>query len=105
MGRVSRREVLSKFAAAAAGAGAAIVGSHPVMAFSRPSPKLRYLKFAGTDFFPRSTVQPSGDRSERTYFDNGSIYSSGPNDLFVARVQLPDHSCDRGGPVQLFDHR
>src|SRR5438445_8219774 len=93
MRKISRRQALSTLAASATGVVAAAIGSDPMLAsFSPPVPSRRYLKFAGTDFFPRSSVQPGGARSERTYFDNGSIYSSGDNDIFVARVQLPDRS-------------
>jgi hypothetical protein len=93
MRRISRRQALSTLAASATGVVAAAIGRQPVLASFSPSvPSRRYLKFAGTDFFARSTVQPGGARSERTYFDNGSIYSSGDNDIFVARVQVPDRS-------------
>lgn len=87
---INRRRMLGAIAATA-GAAASALGAKSVFAsFSTPVPGLRYRKYAGTDFHPRSTVQTDGSRSERTYFDNGSVYSSGANDVFVAPLELPD---------------
>jgi hypothetical protein len=89
---INRRRMLQAIGAATAGAAATTLGTTSVFAsFSAPARGLRYRKYAGTDFHPRNTVQKDGSRSERTYFDNGAIYSSGgANDVFVAPLQLPD---------------
>jgi hypothetical protein len=93
---INRRTMLRTMGAATAGAAATALGSQSVFAsFSAPTPGLRYQKVAGTDFYARNTVQSDGSRSERTYFDNGSIYSSGANDAFVTRLQLPDRAVIR----------
>jgi len=93
---INRRTMLRTIGAATAGAAATALGSQSVFAsFSAPTPGLRYQKLAGTDFYARNTVQKDGSRSERTYFDNGSIYSSGANDAFVTRLQLPDRAVIR----------
>ena len=90
MTAINRRKMLQAIGAATAGAAATALASQPALAaFSPPTRGLRYQKYAGTDFHPRSTLQADGSRSERTYFDNGAIYSSGANDVFVARVHLP----------------
>ena len=84
---INRRKMLQSIGAAAAGAAVTALGSKPVLAaFSTPEPGLLYRKYAGTDFHARSST------GQRSYFDNGSIYSVGPNDVFVAPVQLPQHS-------------
>lgn len=87
MTEMNRRKMLQAIGAATAGAAVTALGGKPVLAaFSAPTPGLLYRKYAGTDFQPRNSA------SQRAYFDNGSIYSTGPNDAFVAPVQLPQHS-------------
>ena len=91
MTEINRRRMLGAIGAATAGAAASAFSAKSVFAsFSAPVPGLRYRKYAGTDFHPRSTLQRDGSRSDRAYFDNGSIFSSGANDVFVAPLQLPD---------------
>ena len=87
---INRRTMLQAIGAATAGAAVTALGSKPVFAaLSAPTPGLLYRKIAGTEFQPRNSS------SQRAYFDNGSIYSIGPNDAFVAPVQLPQHSVIR----------
>lgn len=93
---INRRKMLGAIGAATAGAAASAFSAKSVFAsFSTPVPGLRYRKYAGTDFHPRSTLQRDGSRSDRAYFDNGSIFSSGANDVFVAPVELPDRTLIR----------
>ena len=84
---LNRRKMLQSIGAAAAGAAVTALGSKPVFAaFSAPTPALLYRKYAGTDFHPQKST------GQRSYVNNGSIYSLGPDDVFVAPVQLPQHS-------------
>lgn len=95
---INRRKMLQAMGAATAGAAATVVGSQSVLAaFSPPAGGLSYQKYAGTDFHPRNTLQKDGSRSDWTYFDNGSIYASsaGGNDVYVARVELPQRAVIR----------
>jgi len=91
MTEINRRRMLGAIGAATAGAAASALSAQSVFAsFSAPAPGLRYRKYAGTDFHPRSTLNRDGSRTDRTYFDNGAIYSSAANDVFVAAIELPD---------------
>jgi hypothetical protein len=79
-------------AMAVAGAGTATValGAEPVFAgFSPPVSGRQYLKFGGLNFTPISTVSKEGDRTDWTYYDNGSIYVTGRPAPFRTRLQIP----------------
>jgi hypothetical protein len=76
--------------AAATGTAATAIGSQTAFAaFSPPVPGRRYEKYGGHNFTPRSTLK-SGERTDWTYNDNGSIYVTGRPDVFLTRLQLPD---------------
>ena len=90
MTEINRRQILQAIGAATAGAAVTVLAGKPVVAaFSAPAPGLLYRKYAGTDF------QPGNSTGQRAYFDNGSIYSIGPNVTFIAPVQLPQQSVIR----------
>jgi hypothetical protein len=88
MPKIERRTILRALLAAVAGTAATAATGH---AFTPPVRGLRYQKYGGHNFTPRSTLK-DGQRTDWTYNDNGSIYVTGSPDIFLTRVQLPDNA-------------
>jgi hypothetical protein len=90
MSGVERRTILrAMFAALAGMAATAIAGHAATGTFTPPVRSRRYQKYGGHNFSPNSTLK-DGNRTDRTYNDNGSVYVTGVPNIFNTRVQLPD---------------
>jgi hypothetical protein len=90
MSKIQRRTVLGALVAAVTSAAVtALTGQAAYSAFTPPIMSRRYQRFGGHNFSPNSTFK-DGQRTDRTYNDNGSIYVTGTPGIFNTRLQLPD---------------
>jgi hypothetical protein len=90
MSKIRRRAMLRALGAAVTGTAVTVLGSRAVYAaFSPPVRGRRYQRYGGHNFSPNSTFK-DGQRTDRTYNDNGSIYVTGTPSIFNTRLQLPD---------------
>lgn len=90
MSKIQRRTMLRAMVAAVTGTAAtALSGQAAYAAFSPPVRSRQYQKYGGHNFSPNSTFK-DGQRTDRTYNDNGSIYVTGTPNILNTQLQLPD---------------